>query len=179
MDEFEQPVGMVNSLHRMENTIESNFDATEMALAKKIKLTRRSRGWSLTDFEEKSNGQIKAVVLGSYERCSRAISVRKLAKIAEVFDLPMSYLLGNEIAIGVKPQVLMIDIRRVRKSLREGAIEKFFTFVMEKRGDWNGEILTLRQSDLDILSLLNGTEKHITFNYLKENRYILEAKLQG
>jgi transcriptional regulator with XRE-family HTH domain len=178
VDDFAQPVAMVNNLQHMEKRIENRFDPAELALAQKIKQTRRSRGWSLSDFEEESGGRIKAVVLGSYERCNRAISVRKLALIARVFDLPVSYLLGNEQSTASQRQILMIDIRRVRKSHRDGALEKFFTLVMTKRGDWNGEILTLRYSDLDILSLLNSSENQMTLRYLKENRFILEPTLQ-
>ena len=178
MDGFDQPVASLNSLARMELTNRNSFDVSEIALAKRIKETRRSRGWSLMDFEEASGGEIKAVVLGSYERCSRAISIRKLTSIARVFDLPVGYLLGNEFTIRQVPHILMIDIRRVRKSLRESAIEKFFTFVIDKRGDWNGEILTLRLSDLDVLSLLSGSGHEATLTYLKENKYLLEPNLK-
>ena len=164
---------MIN-LHAMEKKIED----MEIALARRIKATRRSRGWSLADFEVASSGEIKAVVLGSYERCSRVISVRKLAAIARVFNVPVSYLLGANNATEITPGILMIDIRKVRENSNIQFLEKFFASIISKRGDWNGEILTLRSSDLEILSLHRLQDVAETMSYLRQMRYLIEPGLK-
>ncbi len=45
--------------------------------ADRLRIIRKSKGWSLQDVELHSNGKWKAVVIGSYERADRAISTKK------------------------------------------------------------------------------------------------------
>ena len=49
------------------------------SLGARLRSIRQQQGLSLQGVEEKSNGRWKAVVVGSYERGDRAISVAKLA----------------------------------------------------------------------------------------------------
>ena len=45
-------------------------------IAASIKAVRKAKGLTLRQVEEKSGGLWKAVVIGSYERCDRALSVK-------------------------------------------------------------------------------------------------------
>src|SRR5262249_60241187 len=51
---------------------------------------------SLHGVERKSGGRWKAVVVGSYERGDRAVSVQRLAELAEFYGVPVGELLPKE-----------------------------------------------------------------------------------
>ena len=57
--------------------------ATEYAkaLGGRLRAIRQQQGLSLQRVEEKSGGKWKAVVVGSYERGDRAVTVAKLAQL--------------------------------------------------------------------------------------------------
>ena len=161
--------------------ISMNQNAPTLAseLAKRIKEARRHRGWTLEEFERQSSGAIKAVVLGSYERGSRSMSVRKLELIAQTLDVPVSFLLGVSNSASSLNTGLMIDIRKVRTSKTTTPIVGFFSHIITKRGDWNGEILSLRKSDLEILALMSGSNTEELSAYLRSEKFLLEPKLQS
>ena len=64
-----------------------NVSIEEVGL--RLRAMRLARSWSLSDVEVRSNGLLKAVVLGSYERSSRTLSVRRAIQIAELYDIPI------------------------------------------------------------------------------------------
>jgi transcriptional regulator with XRE-family HTH domain len=156
--------------------MDKHISELEKQVSRKIKEVRRARGWTLSDFEVRSSGVIKAVVLGSYERGSRSINFNKLEIIAKTFDVPITYLLGGSNDGSQKIGQLMIDIRRVRDLKTNGPIERFFGLIANKRGDWNGEILTLRSSDIDNLALIVEYDNQALYLYLRKNKYLLEAQ---
>ena len=53
------------------------------ALGARLRAIRTQQGLSLHGVEEKSRGRWKAVVVGSYERGDRAVTVQKLSELAE------------------------------------------------------------------------------------------------
>ena len=56
-------------------------------VAHAIRLARKQKGWTLKEVEEQSQGRWKAVVIGSYERCDRALSLNKaIAFFIKPFD---------------------------------------------------------------------------------------------
>jgi len=150
----------------------------EIQIARKIKEVRRARGWTLSEFEARSSGAVKAVVLGSYERGTRSINLHKLEIIARTFDVPVTYLLIGSNHYSQIDHQIMIDIRRVRELKTNGPIERFFGHIAVKRGDWNGEILTLRNSDIDSLALISESDHETLYQYLRTKQYLLEANLQ-
>ena len=154
-------------------------NSLEIRLSRKIKEARRSRGWSLAEFESKSCGAIKAGVLGSYERGTRSVSVRKLELIANTLEVPVGFLLGFDAPEANLSSELMIDIRKVKALGQSGPVERYFHQILAKRGDWNGEILTLRTSDLEILALINESDKKMVSQYLRSQRYLLEPELKS
>ena len=70
--------------------METDYQA---ALGGRLRAIRGQQGLSLQAVEEKSEGRWKAVVVGSYERGDRAISVSKLAELADFYGVPVSHLL--------------------------------------------------------------------------------------
>ena len=60
------------------------------ALGAKLRAVRNQQGLSLQGVEAKSQGAWKAVVVGSYERGDRAVTVQRLAELAEFYGVPMA-----------------------------------------------------------------------------------------
>ncbi len=130
-------------------------------LGRALRALRLARNWTLNDFERASKGQIKAVVLGSYERGSRSISVLKLETIAAIYDVPISGILkdSNDLPI-LGFRNVIIDLRKLRDVLKSNPsknlvnLNLFASGIIDFRRDWNGEILSLRNSDLNYLAIL-------------------------
>src|SRR5919199_5480847 len=62
-------------------------------LGAKLRAIRTQQGLSLHGVEEKSQGRWKAVVVGSYERGDRAVTVQRFAELAEFYGVPVNELL--------------------------------------------------------------------------------------
>jgi transcriptional regulator with XRE-family HTH domain len=60
----------------------------------KLRYVRQLKGWTLADVETKSYGKHKAVVIGSYERGQRTISVKKLIELARFYGVPITDFFG-------------------------------------------------------------------------------------
>ena len=64
-------------------------------LGARLRAIRTQQGLSLHGVEEKSRGRWKAVVVGSYERGDRAVTVQRLAELAEFYGVPVGELLPD------------------------------------------------------------------------------------
>lgn len=148
---------------------------TPESVAKRLRQIRKSRGWTLHDIERRSNGSIKAVVMGSYERGMRAISLVRAIELADLFEMPISELLGDP----TRPSYAELpfqrfDLRQVGRltdSLQDQKViqlHNYLAAIAQRRGDWNGEILTLRATDLDTLTLLMEMGQNQLLNWLSE-----------
>ena len=152
--------GEPNNLWRMQNNSALTQPTTE-TVSKRLRAIRKSRGWTLHDIESRSDGSIKAVVMGSYERGTRAISLARALELANLFAIPISELLSEpDLRRNENPSFRRFDQRRIAKLLLEGDDERlgkvnnFLVAIAQRRGDWNGEILSLRSTDLDTLTLI-------------------------
>jgi transcriptional regulator with XRE-family HTH domain len=134
---------------------------TTASISARIRKYRKARSLTLQDIERLSNGRIKAVVMGSYERGSRAISLARTIEIANLFAIPLSELIEEPTnAYSRSADLLIFDLRKLREisiSKQGDEISKINAFVSAicaRRRDWNGEVLTLRSADLDTLTLI-------------------------
>lgn len=134
-------------------------------LGNRLRAIRQQQGLTLQQVEEMSKGKWKAVVVGSYERGDRAVSVAKLAELGDFYNVPVSELLPKEDLPtghrGVTPSKVMLDLRRLSRSdldpeLRP--VSRFAHTIQLQRGDFNGNVLTIRGEDLRALSVIYGTE---------------------
>ena len=71
------------------------LDDYALSLGVRLRAIRQQQGLSLHAVEEKSEGRWKAVVVGSYERGDRAITVAKLAELAAFYGIPVGQLLPD------------------------------------------------------------------------------------
>ena len=163
-----------NSLWCMKNT--SAFtQPTPESVAARLRTIRKSRGWTLHDIESRTAGSIKAVVMGSYERGTRAISLARALELANLFAIPISDLLNEpNLRSDENPRFRRFDQRRIGKLLSEsederlGRLNNFLVAIAQRRGDWNGEILSLRSSDLDTLTLILEMSQNQLINWLRQ-----------
>lgn len=126
-----------------------------------LKDLRRKKGYTLEEFERLSNGKVKAVVLGSYERGTRAISLARISQLAELYEVPIEYFFSALVVDkSDEGDRFVFDLRRLKliENLDETIepVKKFISRVCSLRRDWNGEVLSLRASDSDLLSLLTA-----------------------
>ena len=123
--------------------------------ADRLRIIRKSKGWSLQDVERNSIGKWKAVVIGSYERADRAISLKKAISLMEFYQVPVSELFPD-----IPPQVstrsIAIDLVKLStvQSEYSSVIQRFVRGICDRRKDWNGQVLTVRVNDLQFLAML-------------------------
>src|SRR2546429_9142081 len=70
---------------------------SEAMVGERLRSIRRQKGLSLHDVEARSGMEFKASVLGAYERGERAISVPRLLRLAEIYQVPADQLLPREL----------------------------------------------------------------------------------
>ncbi len=128
------------------------------ALGARLRAIRQQQGLSLHGVEEKSQGRWKAVVVGSYERGDRAVTVQKLAELADFYTVPVSELLpdASPAAAAEPPQRLIIDLERLGQVPAEkaGPLARYAAAIQAQRGDYNGRVLSIRQDDLRTLAVI-------------------------
>lgn len=141
--------------------------------ADRLRIIRKSKGWSLQDVERNSNGKWKAVVIGSYERSDRAISLRKAISLMEFYQVPISELFP-QITPEVRGRRISLNLTRLSENQGEIA-ERLMAFtrsISDRRKDWNGKLLTIRANDLQFLAIVLGLSESATLDYLAETELL-------
>lgn len=128
------------------------------ALGSRLRAIRTQQGLSLHGVEEKSSGRWKAVVVGSYERGDRAVTVQRLSELADFYNVPISELLpkGTPNAAVESPQRLVIDLEALQSISTEERrlLARYAATIQSQRGDYNGRVLSIRQDDLRALAVM-------------------------
>ena len=128
------------------------------ALGLKLRSIRTQQGLSLHGVEEKSQSRWKAVVVGSYERGDRAVTVQKLAELADFYGVPVSELLpeSSPSAAAEPPPRLVLDLEKLAQipSEKAGPLARYAATIQAQRGDYNGRVLSIRQDDLRTLAVI-------------------------
>jgi transcriptional regulator with XRE-family HTH domain len=125
-------------------------------LGGKLRAIRQQQGLSLHGVEEKSKGRWKAVVVGSYERGDRAVTVQKLAELADFYGVPIRELLPGSAAASQPPPRLVLDLEAL-SSLEDsdsGPLSRYAATIQAQRGDYNGKVLSIRQDDMRTLAVI-------------------------
>jgi transcriptional regulator with XRE-family HTH domain len=116
------------------------------------------QGLSLHGVEEKSEGRWKAVVVGSYERGDRAVTVARLAELADFYGIPVAELLpeSRPSRRGMATPKLVIDLQRLGElpADKAGPLARYAAAIQSQRGDYNGKVLTIRSEDLRSLAVI-------------------------
>lgn len=138
----------------------------QQLLGERLRAIRSQQGLTLQDVEDRSDGEWKAVVIGSYERGDRAVSVAKLARLARFYGVPMRDLLpvtepSAEDTKDDAPRVVL-DLTRVPDAAVSddaiAALSRYARRIQLQRGDYNGRMLSLRADDIRALATAFGRD---------------------
>jgi transcriptional regulator with XRE-family HTH domain len=129
------------------------------AVGARLRAIRVQQGHSLHAVERKSGGRWKAVVIGSYERGNRAITVQRLSELAAFYGVPATELLPDQPSgqpAGDPSSRLVLDLERLNSlgDDRLAPLTRYVASIARQRGDYNGRILSVRQDDLRTLSVI-------------------------
>ena len=141
-------------------------------MGERIRSIRKQKRLSLQEVEARSEAEFKASVLGAYERAERAISVPRLQRLANFYNVPVDQLLPgedvlNELDGGSPSQAdidmtersIVIDLTKLgeSKTSESEVINRYLKIIQVKRQDFNGRVLTIRRDDLQALAAIIGT----------------------
>jgi transcriptional regulator with XRE-family HTH domain len=128
-----------------------------LKVCKRLRSLREAKALTLLDVEQQSEGEVTAVALGSYERGHRQMSVSKLLQIARIYGVPVSDILTQK-AERVEPTRITIDLRKIGQSAVSESVKlvRVLNEIAQMRGDWNGELISIRADDLTNFSLFTG-----------------------
>ena len=133
------------------------------ALGSRLRAVRSQQRLSLHGVERKSGGKWKAVVVGSYERGDRAVSVARLAELADFYGVPISELLPSEEGASsgrIDPTgKIVLDLQKMQNVPAEDAapLVRFAQSMQRQRGDYGNKVLSIRGEDLRALALMFDT----------------------
>jgi transcriptional regulator with XRE-family HTH domain len=127
-------------------------------LGARLRAIRTQQGLSLHGVEQKSQGRWKAVVVGSYERGDRAVTVHRLSELAAFYGVPVSELLpgGTPRAGAEPPPRLVLDLEKLSRLPypQTAPLARYAATIQAQRGDYNGRVLSIRQDDLRTLAVI-------------------------
>ena len=129
-------------------------------LGERLRNVRQQQGLSLHDVEARSKGQLKASVVGAYERGERAISVTRLRALSEFYRVPIAQLLPDPDARRIERPSggLRVDLTRLTPDRPEMAVVgRYLSAIQARRGDYNGRVLTMRGNDIQALAAVLDT----------------------
>lgn len=135
------------------------------ALGARLRAIRMQQHLSLHGVERKSAGKWKAVVVGSYERGDRAVSVQRLAELADFYGVPVSDLLppddspfsSGSTAAPLSRIVLNLDNVTSLTDGHADILRRFVSSIQRQRGDLGGRSMPVRHEDLRTLALMYDT----------------------
>jgi transcriptional regulator with XRE-family HTH domain len=134
-----------------------------VALQSRLRAVRVSKGLTLSQVSAQSKGSISAIALGSYERGDRSLSTQKLFEISQIYGVPVVELFSSPNK-GINSGRVIIDVRKLTLNLDSSteAPLKIIQRIAAMRHDWNGEVISLRGTDIAMLKIFaNYSEEEI------------------
>jgi len=125
------------------------------AVGNVLRRARQRRGFTLQGASDASGGRFKPSAVGGYERGEREISLQRFCDLAEVYGASPDRLLAEalDLTSPEERQEVVIDLTRLPSLEQTGEgvlrVAEFVHDVRARRGDFLGEVLTLRSGDLD------------------------------
>ena len=151
----------------------STIVGTRSRSGARLRAIRGQKRLSLQEVEARSREEFKASVLGAYERGERAISVPRLQRLARFYSVPVDQLLPGDQGprFGPRPgdssptRACAPTSRPSRRSASTSRrwtprraqaelLARFVRLIQVQRGDFNGQVLTVRRSDHGALACI-------------------------
>ena len=120
-----------------------------------LRRLRKQKGLSLLDVEAASHKEFKASVLGAYERGERAISAARLARLADLYRVPLQAMLPpNGQAPPDGTPSIALDLERLEQAQTpEGqTIARFVRLIQAQRREWSDRVVRIRSDDIRALA---------------------------
>ena len=166
---------------------ESNDESMSTAYARRVgerlRFVRKQKRLSLQAVEATSQLEFKASVLGAYERGERSISVPRLQRLAEFYNVPVDQLLPRDVngaltAMGAGQAAtagsvvdrddrgrsessgrVTIDLTRLEAvdAPERELLRRYLGMIQVQRQDFNGRVLTIRAEDIRAIGCLFDT----------------------
>ena len=163
------------------------------ALGTRLRAIRMQQHLSLHGVERKSQGKWKAVVVGSYERGDRAVSVQRLAELAEFYGVPVGELLppedtpfgtGNGASTGTPLSRIVLNLERVHALAdpESDILRRFVSAILRQRGNLGARSMPVRHEDLRTLALMYDstieslTERLVRWQVLAPESVIVDSE---
>ena len=131
-----------------------SIDNELIALQSRLRAVRVSKDLTLAQVSSLSKGSISAIALGSYERGDRSLSTQKLFEISQIYGVPVVELLSSP-SKGIDSGRVIVDLRKLSKN-QDPSTEaplKIILRIAAMRHDWNGEVISLRSTDVTLLKI--------------------------
>lgn len=143
----------------------------------RLRAIRKQKRLSLQEVEASSQLEFKASVLGAYERGERAISVPRLQRLAQFYNVPVDQLLPREgftadtvidldrgtvspgaVEADEPPVTIDLNVLEGMETTEAMLLTRYLGMIQVQRGDFNGRVLTVRRDDLRAIACLLDTE---------------------
>lgn len=163
----------------MSDDVETNYAER---VGERLRLVRRQKHLSLQAVEAVSQNEFKASVLGAYERGERTISVPRLQRLAQIYNVPVDQLLprdlGGAVVMDGGPEEMVVDPGRRRgqggdestgrvtidltrlddvATPERDLLRRYLGMIQVQRQDFNGRVLTIRSDDVRAIGCLFDT----------------------
>ena len=151
-------------------------------VGERLRFVRKQKRLSLQAVEASSSQEFKASVLGAYERGERSISVPRLQRLAEFYNVPVDQLLPRDVngalsAMSASTATALNESRseeRTRHEMRgrvtidltrlesiaapeRDLLRRYLGMIQVQRQDFNGRVLTIRAEDVRAIGCLFDT----------------------
>ena len=130
-------------------------------LGARLRSVRTQQGLSLQAVQDRSEGRFKAVVVGSWERGDRAVTVERLAELARFYGVALAALLpdGGGVPGAVPDTAYGLDLRALARLQGEPtqALERYAATLRTQRGEDSPE-LPLTEEDLRALASIHQVD---------------------
>lgn len=147
-------------------------DTYQQELGARLRAVRTMQGLTLAEVEEQSGGVWKAVVVGSYERGDRSVTVARLSELADFYGVPVAHLLPTP--GGGDADRVTIDLVALEAAGPEFAtLLRYVRRIQQERGDYNGRMLTLRLDDIRTVATAEGGDAEDLLERLRDQELVL------
>ena len=131
-----------------------NTDEYAKVIAR-LRELREGLGWTLKELEIRSEGRWKSASVGSYERGVRHLSLERALELLSYYGASISALSPTP---ATEKKSLVIDLRKLSLTPDSftNTISNYVWHLANQRGDWNGELISLRRIDAEMLQVSTG-----------------------
>src|SRR6266550_3019810 len=156
-------------------------------LGARLRAIREQRRWSLRDVQLASQGRFTGSAVGTYERGERGISVQRLSELAQLYGVPVERFLpespirqngrGPWPSLGESPkEKVVIDLAALERQTQPefGPVRRYIDTIKLQRGDFNGRVLSVRNSDVWAMAAM-ATVDPPTFVHTLERLNVLRV----